>query len=261
MIDTNIFSSDIYYTVVYAMLAMAVVVFIALRYVTAGYGMMYTRRWGPTVGNRPGWILMEAPSFIAMLLLWLLSPRRAEEAPAVMALLFLFHYFQRSFIFPMLIKGKSRMPLAIILMGVTFNLINAYMLGGWIFYVSPADTYPASWLASWQFILGVSIFFIGMGINLHSDYIIRHLRRPGDTAHYIPRGGMFRYVTSANYFGEFVEWCGYAVLTWSLGGVAFAVWTFANLAPRARSLHARYISEFGDEYRNLKRRYILPRIY
>ena len=100
-----------------------------------------------------------------------------------------------------------------------------------------------------------------MGINLHSDNIIRHLRKPGDTKHYIPRGGMYRYVTSANYLGEFIEWCGYAVLTWSVGGVAFAVWTFANLAPRARKLHARYISEFGDDYARLNRRYILPFIY
>ncbi|MDE6680105.1 MAG: 3-oxo-5-alpha-steroid 4-dehydrogenase, partial [Muribaculaceae bacterium] len=88
-----------------------------------------------------------------------------------------------------------------------------------------------------------------------------HLRRPGDTRHYIPRGGMFRYVTSANYFGELIEWTGYAILTWSLPAAVFVLWTFANLAPRARSLHARYESEFGDEYTALRRRYLLPFIY
>lgn len=153
------------------------------------------------------------------------------------------------------------MPLAIIIMGVLFNVINTYMIGGWLFYVSPADAYPTSWLYSPAFIIGTIMFFAGMGINLTSDYIIRHLRKPGDTGHYIPRGGMFRYVTSANYFGEFFEWCGYAVLTWSVGGLVFAVWTFANLAPRARSLHKRYISEFGEEYSKLNRKYILPFIY
>lgn len=256
-----IFSSRIYYNVVWAMLALAPVVFIALRYVTAGYGVMYTRRWGPTVGNRIGWTLMEAPVFVAMCLLWAFSPRRAEAAPAVMASLFLLHYFQRSFIFPLLIKGKGRMPLSVIAMGVIFNLVNAYMIGGWIFYVSPAGDYPPGWLLSPQFIAGTAIFFLGMGINLHSDHIIRTLRKPGDTGHYIPRGGMYRYVTSANYLGEFIEWSGYAILTWSLGGLAFAVWTFANLAPRARSLHSRYVSEFGEDYSSLGRRYILPFIY
>lgn len=100
-----------------------------------------------------------------------------------------------------------------------------------------------------------------MAINIHSDSIIRNLRKPGDRGHYIPRGGMFRYVTSANYLGEFVEWTGFAILSWSLPGAVFAIWTFANLAPRARSLHQRYLSEFGDEYAALRRRYILPFIY
>lgn len=258
---SQIFSYDFYMAVVLAMLALAVVVFIALQYVTAGYGMMYSRRWGPTVGNRLGWVLMEAPVFVAMVLLWVFSPHACEAAPAVMASLFLLHYFQRSFIFPLLIKGKGRMPLAIIAMGVVFNVINAYMIGGWIFYVAPAGTYPVSWLWSPQFIAGTLVFFAGMGINIQSDHIVRSLRKPGDTKHYIPRGGMYRYVASANYFGEFVEWTGYAILTWSLGGVAFAVWTFANLAPRAKSIHHRYIKEFGDEYSRLGRRYILPYIY
>lgn len=257
----DIFSAGFYYTVVCVMLALAVVVFIALHRVTAGYGMMYNKKWGPAVGNRLGWVLMEAPVFVAMLLFWLLSPRRGEIAPAVMASLFLLHYFQRSFIFPLLIKGKGHMPLAIIAMGVIFNLINAYMIGGWLFWVSPDGTYPASWLGSPLFILGTVIFFAGMAININSDHIIRSLRKPGDTRHYIPRGGMYRYVASANYFGELTEWIGYAILTWSLGGLAFAVWTFANLAPRARSIHRRYIAEFGDEYSRLNRKYIIPFIY
>ncbi len=256
-----IFNESVYYGVVWTMLGLAVVVFFALHFVTAGYGMMYDRRWGPTVGNRPGWVLMEAPAWVAMLLLWLLSPRSHSAAPIVMASLFLLHYFQRSFIFPFLIKGKSRMPVCIILMGVTFNLVNAYMIGGWIFYVSPPDLYTLSWLTTPQFIIGTLIFFLGMGLNIHSDHVIRSLRAPGDTRHYIPRRGMYRYVSSGNYFGELVEWTGYAILTWSLGGVAFVAWTFSNLAPRARSIHQRYIREFGEEYRSMNTKYIIPFIY
>lgn len=257
----TLFNPRAYSIVIFSMIAMAVVVFLALHLVTAGYGMMYTKRWGPTVNNRLGWVLMESPVFFAMLALWLLSDRRGEAAPVVMTCFFLLHYFQRSFIFPLLLKGKGRMPLTIILMGITFNLINAYMIGGWIFYLSPSDQYPVSWLRSPQFIIGTVIFFAGMLINLQSDHIIRSLRKPGDTRHYIPRGGMYNYVTSANYFGEFTEWVGYAILTWSIPGAVFALWTFANLAPRARSLQQRYIQEFGDEYRRLRLKYIIPFIY
>lgn len=248
-------------TLLIVMALTAVVVFISLHFVSAGYGMMYTRQWGPSVGNRLGWVMMEAPVFVAMAVLWWLSPRRFEITPLVIFCLFQAHYFQRSFIFPLLIKGKNRMPLSIILMGVLFNVINALMQGGWIFYLSPEGMYSPEWLCTPQFIVGTLIFIVGMAINIHSDYIIRHLRRPGDTRHYIPHGGMFRYVSSANYFGEFVEWTGFAILTWSWAGAVFALWTFANLAPRARRINRRYAEEFGEEFTCLNLRAIIPFIY
>ena len=248
-------------TLLIVMALTAVLVFISLHFVSAGYGMMYTRQWGPSVGNRLGWVMMEAPVFVAMAVLWWLSPRRFEITPLVIFCLFQAHYFQRSFIFPLLIKGKNRMPLSIILMGVLFNVINALMQGGWIFYLSPEGMYSAEWLCTPQFIVGTLIFIVGMAINIHSDHIIRHLRRPGDTRHYIPRGGMFRYVSSANYFGDFVEWTGFAILTWSWAGAVFALWTFANLAPRARRINRRYAEEFGEEFTRLNLRAIIPFIY
>lgn len=255
------FDIDVYYTVVWVMIALSVVVFLALLRIDAPYGMMFSKKWGPSMPNKLGWVLMEWPVFFAMLLLWLLSPRRGEPALMVMAIIFLVHYFQRCFVFPFLIRGKNRMPLLIVAMGFIFNLVNAYMIGGWLFYVSPAETYTASWLYSPLFILGAVIFIFGMIVNINSDSIIRHLRAPGDTRHYIPRGGMYRYVTGANYFGELSEWLGYAILTWSLGGLAFFLWTFANLAPRARTTHKRYLREFGDDYATLNRKYIIPYIY
>ena len=254
-------TADSFNLLLIAMTAMAVIVFVALQRVEAGYGILYNPKWGPSVNNWVGWIVMEAPVFVAMLALWIYSPRRAEIAPAIMALLFEIHYFQRSFIFPLLIKGKSRMPLAIVVMGIVFNLINAVMQGGWIFYVSAPDRYPISWLRSPQFIIGTLVFFAGMYVNIDSDRIIRSLRRPGDTAHYIPRGGMFRYVSSANYFGEILEWTGFAILTWSWAGAVFALWTFANLAPRADKTHARYAREFGHEFTSLRLRRVIPFIY
>ena len=239
----------------------AVIVFIALYFVTAGYGVFYNKKWGPSIPNKIGWVLMESPVFIAMILLCVFSERNTNVVCLIFLILFEIHYFQRSFIFPFLIRGKSVMPLSVILMGVVFNTLNALMQGGWIFYVSPKNMYEISWLTTPQFIIGTLIFFVGMIINIHSDYIIRHLRRPGDTKHYLPKKGMFKYVTSANYFGEFVEWCGFAILTWSLAGAVFALWTFANLAPRAAKIYDNYKKEFGDELDTTKVKRILPFIY
>lgn len=245
-----------YFIIMIVMAVLAVVVFFCLFRFKAGYGFLHTGGWGPTIDNKAAWVLMEAPAFLLMLW-WTIRYGRGVAA-IVMASLFLLHYFQRSFIFPLLMRGKGRMPVVIMAMGMLFNSINAYLIAGWLFRFG---NYDSSWLGGPQFIIGTVIFFLGMGINLQSDHVIRSLRKPGDHRHYIPRKGLYRYVTSANYFGEFVEWVGYAVLTWSPAGVLFACWTFANLAPRSKSLTDKYIEEFGEEYSSLRRKNILPFIW
>lgn len=253
---------DIYFNgFLIAMSVIALIVFIALYFIKAGYGVFFSPKWGPSISNRWGWIIMEAPVFITMLVLWIMSDRTNDTVRLAMLLMFELHYFQRSFIFPLLFKGKSRMAISIMLCGVLFNTLNALMQGGWLFYISPSDYYTASWFTSPQFVIGTIVFFMGMGINLHSDHIIRHLRKPGDTKHYLPRGGMFRYVSSANYFGELLEWIGFAILTWSWAGLVFVWWTFANLAPRAHKIYNRYIDEFGEEFTREQRKRIIPFIY
>ena len=243
------------------MAAIAVIVFVALFFVDAGYGKFYDKKWGPAVNNRLGWVLMEAPVFIAMLLLWAFSDRTEEIVPFIFLIIFEIHYLQRAFVFPFLIRGNGKMPFSIIAMGVVFNTLNALMQGGWLFYIAPDGLYTGQWLATPQFIVGTIIFFAGMYINMRSDYIIRHLRKKGDTKHYLPKQGMFKYVSSANYFGEFIEWCGFAILTWSWAGAVFALWTFANLAPRAARIHERYKNEFGDEFNSKRVKRIIPFIY
>ena len=246
------------FLIVMALLALAV--YIALHYFEAGYGYLFNRKYGFPIPNRIGWVLMECPVFIAMTVLWLLSDRTWEAAPLALLILFQGHYLQRAFIFPLLIRGTSKIPAGIVGMGMLFNTLNALMQGGWIFYISPADYYEG-WFSKPYFYIGAALFVAGMVINLHSDYIIRHLRKPGDTRHYIPRGGMFRYVSSANYFGELTEWVGFAIASWSWAGAVFAWWTFANLAPRAASLYKRYEKEFGQEFTSLHRKRIIPFIY
>ena len=56
-------------------------------------------------------------------------------------------------------------------------------------------------------------------------------------------GGMFTYVSGANFFGEIVEWSGFALACWSLPGLAFAIFTALNIGPRAIQ-HHRYSKTF-----------------
>ncbi len=105
-------------------------VFVALHFFEAGYGFLFDRRYGPPVPNKVGWVLMEAPVFVFMCILWACSERMWDAGPLVLFLLFQTHYFQRAFIFPLLMRGSSKMPLGIVVMGMVFNTLNALMQGG-----------------------------------------------------------------------------------------------------------------------------------
>ena len=81
-------------------------------------------------------------------------------------------------------------------------------------------------------------------INRQSDAMLRNLREPGEEGYKIPQGGLYKWVSCPNYLGEIIQWAGWAVVTWSLPGLAFALWTVANLAPRAYSNHNWYQDHF-----------------
>lgn len=240
-------TEQIYLLLIQVMPYLAIVVFIALFFVQAGYGIFHTKKWGWSIPNKIGWILMEAPAFIVLFYLWWTSSARFEIPELIFFLLFELHYFQRSFVFPLLMKGNSQMPISILTMGVLFNSINGFLLGESLFHLVSDTFYTAAWFGQPLSVAGLFLFFIGMAVNLHSDHVIRNLRPAGDTRHYLPQKGMYRFVTSGNYFGELVEWTGFALLTQSTAAWIFVIWTFANLAPRAYSIRKRYIQEFGTE--------------
>jgi 3-oxo-5-alpha-steroid 4-dehydrogenase 1 len=244
------------------MLVLALIVFIALYFIDAGYGMFRSSRWGFSVNNKLAWILMEVPVPVLLLLFLAFAERKDDLlVPCLFLLLLEIHYIHRAFIFPLLMRGNGKMPVGILSMGITFNLINAFLQGYWLFYLAPPYLYTNEWIQTPQFIIGTCLFFTGFIINIDSDRRIRSLRTEGDTKHYLPHGGMFRYVTSANYFGELVEWTGFAIATWAMPGMVFAIWTFANLVPRANAIHKKYRMEFADEMKGKNLRRIIPFIY
>ncbi len=65
-----------YYWFLAIMAALALVVFVALYFVEAGYGYLFNPKFGRPISNKIGWVLMESPVFFAMAALWLLRGRR-----------------------------------------------------------------------------------------------------------------------------------------------------------------------------------------
>jgi 3-oxo-5-alpha-steroid 4-dehydrogenase 1 len=72
-------------------------------------------------------------------------------------------------------------------MGFIFGTINGYMQGQYHLHVR---RYPKEWFHSLQFVFGSFLFLLGFVINVHSDYVLTHLRKPGETGHKIPRGNI-----------------------------------------------------------------------
>lgn len=225
--------------------------------VRAPYGRYVRSGWGPTVPNRTGWTLMELPAVAVFGACFAIGHRTSATALAFLVLWEL-HYVYRAVAYPFLLRpAERRVPVLVVGAGMTFNVVNGYLNGRWLFALGPERS--AAWLHDPRFVAGACVFALGFAVHAWSDFRLRSLRRPGETGYSIPHGGLFRWVTSPNYFGEIVQWSGWALATWSLPGLAFALWTAANLAPRALA-HQRWYSEHFADY-PAERRALVPGIW
>jgi protein-S-isoprenylcysteine O-methyltransferase Ste14 len=234
---------SIYQLLVALELVLAVLTFVGLRFITAPYGRHGRGGWGPTVPAPIAWLVMESPSPILFAVVYARGAHRGELVTLLLLTLWQTHYLYRAFVYPRLMRGGRRMPVAVMLMAIAFNTLNAFINARW---VSQLGSYPTGWLTDPRFLFGVTLFVAGLAVNLSSDRTLRRLRGPGETGYRIPRGGAYRWVSCPNYLGEIVEWTGWAIATWSPAGLAFAVYTAANLAPRALDNHRWYLKQFPD---------------
>ena len=112
-----------------------------------------------------------------------------------------------------------------------------------------------------QFLIGMLVFFGGMFLNKFSDRQLAELGRNKTTpgSYEVPYGGAYRWVSCPNYLGEIIQWTGWAIATWSLAGGVFAIWTMANLVPRAIAHHRWYNQTF--EHYPPERRALFPFLF
>lgn len=249
---------------------LAVGVFVMLFFITAGYGRHQKKKWGPKINTHLGWFIMEVPTLLVMGLCFIFSDKWHVNGTIkwiyfVILFIWFLHYGHRVLIYPFQIRNGNKMPLTVVSMGFLFNLSNVYIQGRWLFTLSDPiyaeqllfpisnANYSTSWLYSPQFIIGLVIFLVGYYINKRSDITLRGLRKASNGGGYkIPYGGLYNRISCPNYLGEIMEWIGWAVLTWSIAGLTFVIWTTANLLPRALSHHKWYQEEFEDYPENRK---------
>lgn len=218
---------------------------VALFFFTAPYGRHIRGGWGPAVENKLAWIVMEAPAALVFALCFLIGDETSTVTALILFALWEIHYVHRAFIYPLGLRGQNRrMPLVIAGVAFAFNTANGYFNGRYVFTLSGG--YPAMWMSDPRFLVGLALFLAGFVVNRQADSKLRDLRQDGESGYAMPHGGLYRWISCPNYFGEIMEWMGWAVATWSLPGLAFAAWTAANLAPRAWVHHKWYLEHFPD---------------
>lgn len=237
-----------------ALVLLGVVVFAVLLGVAAPYGRHVRRGFGPLVSGTTGWVLMESTAALVPLAVFLAAGAPVGPVPWLFLGLWEAHYLHRAFVYPFRRRRAGQMPALVAGMGMLFNLINAYLNARWLSHLGPP--LGLAWLAGPRFVCGLCLFVAGLAVNLHSDQVLLELRARGEGGYAIPQRGLHRLVASPNYLGELVEWTGFALLTWSPAAAVFALWTAANLVPRALA-NLRWYRRTFPEYPR-RRRALLP---
>ena len=218
------------------------------------YGRHTSQKWGITISNKIGWILMELPALLVCPIYYIFYNSNLYTINTLFILLWVLHYFNRTIIYPLRIKTKGkRMPLIIAALALFFNVINGLING---YYLSNTNYVEINYF---MLLFGLIIFFTGLIINIRSDNKLISLRLKNEENKYvIPNGELFNYISCPNFFGELVEWLGFAIITVNLGSLSFFIWTFINLVPRAISHHKWYKDNFKDYPKN--RKAIIPKL-
>lgn len=217
----------------------------------AGTGML--GMGGITACNQLCWVLQEAPAFGAALWALLRHGKSPLSDPGAFLLcLFAAHYFQRSFIFPLLMRGRKPTAVYIYLAAGLYCAFNGHLMS-----LALLNTSDYRWDP--QFVVGVSMFLFGMLANIHCDQHLRSLRQSAqDIGYKIPYSGLFRWVSGANFLSEIIEWGGFAIAARHHAATAFFLAVLGNIGPRAISHHKWYCDKFGDEYIKLGRSALIP---
>ena len=211
-------------------------------------------------------------------------PNRTQPAPLVLLSMYWLHYVHRTLIHPFLMRGTGKsMSLVPVIQSIAFTALNSYLIAS---FLSDRGNYPTEWLYDARFIIGALVYAVGFYVNRRCDHILLALREKdkgvsptssssnGATAgalavgvnaaaagdddafihpvtqkvYRIPHGNLFEYVSAANYTGESLIWIGFALATFSLEGLSFAILTVGFLGPRAVLTHQWYLDTFGDKY-------------
>ena len=177
----------------------------------------------------------------------------------VLYVLFVVHYVVKGLVMPILSRHSSSkislwIPVATLLTNTFYHYLNAEFIG--------SVNYCNKYFYDPRFIVGALLFAIGFIIGRAADFQLIYLRlreSRKNKDYVVPKGFLFALVSSPNYFGEGLEWFGWALMTWSLSGLVWWLFVESTLITRARHNHNWYVVEFPNY--PLHRKALIPFIY
>jgi len=160
------------------------------------------------------------------------------------------------------------------ILALSFQLMNATCLGGWLAGYGPTTVYDWSG-GLYRMEIGMVIWGWGLLGNIFHDDDLREIRRAAmrrqkkleqekaekegktyeevkgsvDKVYMLPKNGLFRYVLYPHYLCEWIEWAGF----WMVGGWAcvparcFLINEVFSMLPRALQGWHWYVEKFGRE--------------
>ena len=167
-------------TVLAVGLAFAVVTLLGSIFVPAPYGR-FAQGSGVNLHPKLGWWLMEIPATVVFLFFFLQSsPEAWTTTTLVLAGIWLLHYGNRGWFFPLAIRAapgaRSSFSLMVMAMGMFVTAIHGYLHAMW--FTEYGNHLTPEWLTDPRFVIGLAIYALGLFLILTSESVMRHLRPP-----------------------------------------------------------------------------------
>lgn len=184
------------------------------------------------------------PGFVVFTTVYFISGANSfGTVNLVLYVLFTVHYLCRGVLSPVLFRFSQskvtvHIPLSSTFLNLVYHFTNADFIGS-AFYCTGYYYDP-------RFILGVLLFSTGFLVNWAADVQLICLRKSRhDKDYLIPQGSLFSLISCPNYFGEGLEWLGWAIASWSLSGLVWWLFVESTLIPRAKHNHRWYRHQFN----------------
>ncbi|XP_002735709.1 3-oxo-5-alpha-steroid 4-dehydrogenase 1-like [Saccoglossus kowalevskii] len=199
---------DLLYYMAIIMILCGAMSAVALIFIPSPYGRYSSSVWGPGLNPKMAWFIQELPCLFTPVVMTLYDSVSSNVNNMLLGL-FIIHYFHRTLIFPFIMRGGKPTPTFPFLLALFFCSYNGFMQSRTL---TQYAVYGRNWTSNPAFIIG----------------------------------GMFQFVSAPNFFGETLEWCGWALACCTLQAVAFAFFTACNVGLRAWQHHRFYIEKFDD---------------